>query len=79
MENDNETVLYWGQDSDGDQIEIIGCGDGEIMLRVTGDDEDHFCSVILNQNIIAGLFTTLLMAVCLLRNHNDDNGGERIQ
>jgi hypothetical protein len=76
MENDTETVLYWGQDSDGDQIEIIGYGDGEVMLRVTGDDEDYFCSVILDQNIIAGLFTTL-MAVCLVRGPND--GGERVQ
>ena len=61
MENEsNETVLYLGTDRDGDQIQIVGHNNGDLILRVRDVEEGITCGIYIDGDMMLDLISTLL-------------------
>jgi hypothetical protein len=57
---DNQTVLYLGTDRDGDQIQIVGHNNGDLILRVRDVEQGITCGIYIDSEMMLDLISTLL-------------------
>jgi hypothetical protein len=56
----NQTLLYEGEDRDGDQIQIVGLKNGDALLRVRNAEERTAIGVYLDDEMISDMISTLM-------------------
>lgn len=56
----NQTLLYEGEDRDGDQIKIVGLKNGDALLRVRNSEERTAIGVYLEDEMISDMISTLM-------------------
>ena len=55
----NQTLLYEGEDRDGDQVQIVGLKNGDALLRVRNAEERTAIGVYLDDEMISDMISTL--------------------
>jgi hypothetical protein len=55
----NQTLLYEGEDRDGDQVQIVGLKNGDALLRVRNAEERTAIGVYLDDEMINDMISTL--------------------
>ena len=56
----NQTLLYEGEDRDGDQVQIVGLKNGDALLRVRNAEDRTAIGVYLDDEMIADMLSTLM-------------------
>ena len=56
----NQTLLYEGEDRDGDQVQIVGLKNGDALLRVRNAEERTAIGVYLDDEMISDMISTLM-------------------
>jgi hypothetical protein len=56
----NQTLLYEGEDRDGDQVQIVGLKNGDALLRVRNAEERTAIGVYLDYEMITDMISTLM-------------------
>lgn len=56
----NQTLLYEGEDRDGDQVQIVGLKNGDAVLRVRNAEERTAIGVYLDDEMISDMISTLM-------------------
>jgi len=56
----NQTLLYEGEDRDGDQVQIVGLKNGDALLRVRNSEERTAIGVYLDDEMISDMISTLM-------------------
>jgi hypothetical protein len=56
----NETILYEGEDRDGDQIQIVGLKNGEVILRVRHVEDGITLGIYLDDEMMIDLIAALM-------------------
>jgi hypothetical protein len=56
----NQTLLYEGEDRDGDQVQIVGLKNGDALLRVRNAEERTAIGVYLDDEMISDMLSTLM-------------------
>jgi hypothetical protein len=56
----NQTLLYEGEDSDGDQVQIVGLKNGDALLRVRNAEDRTAIGVYLDDEMISDMISTLM-------------------
>jgi hypothetical protein len=72
----NQTLLYEGEDRDGDQVQIVGLKNGDALLRVRNAEERTAIGVYLDDEMIADMLSTLMtmkVVLNLLPRMKEDN------
>ena len=72
----NQTLLYEGEDRDGDQIQIVGLKNGDALLRVRNAEERTAIGVYLDDEMISDMISTLMtmkVALNLLPRMKEDD------
>jgi hypothetical protein len=57
---ENETILYEGEDFDGDQVRLVGLKNGEVILRVRSIEDGTTVGVYLDTDMMIELISHLL-------------------
>ncbi len=55
----NQTLLYEGEDRDGDQVQIVGLKNGDALLRVRNAEERTAIGIYLDNEMINDIISTL--------------------
>ena len=72
----NQTLLYEGEDRDGDQVQIVGLKNGDALLRVRNAEERTAIGVYLDDEMISDMISTLMtmkVVLNLLPRMKEDN------
>jgi hypothetical protein len=72
----NQTLLYEGEDRDGDQVQIVGLKNGDALLRVRNAEERTAIGVYLDDEMISDMLSTLMtmkVVLNLLPRMKEDN------
>jgi hypothetical protein len=72
----NQTLLYEGEDRDGDQVQIVGLKNGDALLRVRNAEDRTAIGVYLDDEMIADMISTLMtmkVALSLFPRMKEDN------
>ena len=56
----NQTLLYEGEDRDGDQVQIVGLKNGDALLRVRNAEERTAIGIYLDDEMISDMISTLM-------------------
>jgi hypothetical protein len=56
----NQTLLYEGEDRDGDQVQIVGLKNGDALLRVRNAEDRTAIGVYLDDEMISDMLSTLM-------------------
>jgi hypothetical protein len=56
----NQTLLYEGEDRDGDQVQIVGLKNGDVLLRVRNAEDRTAIGVYLDDEMISDMISTLM-------------------
>ena len=56
----NQTLLYEGEDRDGDQVQIVGLKNGDALLRVRNAEDRTAIGVYLDDEMISDMISTLM-------------------
>ena len=57
---ENETILYEGEDCDGDQVRLVGLKNGDVLLRVRSLEDGTTIGVYLDPDMMIDLISSLL-------------------
>ena len=57
---ENETILYEGEDCDGDMVRLVGLKTGELLLRVRSIEDGTTVGVYLDTDMMIELISNLL-------------------
>ena len=56
----NQTLLYEGEDRDGDQVQIVGLKNGDALLRVRNAEDRTAIGIYLDDEMISDMISTLM-------------------
>jgi len=57
---ENETILYEGEDCDGDMVRLVGLKNGDVLLRVRSLEDRTTIGVYLDPDMMIDLISSLL-------------------
>ena len=57
---ENETILYEGEDRDGDQVRLVGLKNGDVLLRVRSLEDGTTIGIYLDTDMMIDLVSSLL-------------------
>jgi hypothetical protein len=57
---ENETILYEGEDRDGDMVGLVGLKNGDVLLRVRSLEDGITIGVYLDPDMMIDLISSLL-------------------
>jgi hypothetical protein len=57
---ENETILYEGQDCDGDMVRLVSLKNGDVLLRVRSLEDGTTIGVYLDPDMMIDLISSLL-------------------
>jgi hypothetical protein len=57
---ENETILYEGEDRDGDLVGLVGLKNGDVLLRVRSLEDGTTIGVYLDPDMMIDLISSLL-------------------
>jgi len=57
---ENETILYEGEDRDGDMVGLVGLKNGDVLLRVRSLEDGTTIGVYLDPDMMIDLISSLL-------------------
>jgi hypothetical protein len=67
----NQTLLYEGEDRDGDQVQIVGLKNGDALLRVRNAEERTAIGIYLDDEMISDLISTLKVIKLVIKTFPD--------
>ena len=67
----NQTLLYEGEDRDGDQVQIVGLKNGDALLRVRNAEERTAIGVYLDDEMINDMISTLKVIKLVIKTFPD--------
>ena len=73
----NQTLLYEGEDRDGDQVQIVGLKTGDALLRVRNAEERTAIGVYLDDEMISDMLSTLMTMKVVLNLLPRMKGGDQ--
>jgi hypothetical protein len=73
----NQTLLYEGEDRDGDQVQIVGLKNGDALLRVRNAEERTAIGVYLDDEMISDMISTLMTMKVVLNLLPRMKGGDQ--
>ena len=73
----NQTLLYEGEDRDGDQVQIVGLKNGDALLRVRNAEERTAIGVYLDDEMISDMLSTLMTMKVVLNLLPRMKGGDQ--
>jgi hypothetical protein len=72
----NQTLLYEGEDRDGDQVQIVGLKNGDALLRVRNAEERTAIGIYLDDEMINDMISTLKVIKLVIKIFPDMEGEE---